>query len=388
MNRDASKVGILTLTQSENYGTVLQAYATYQLLNRGSRRKHFSLVPTDVQSVRRRRLISLANPRNASTGLTRYRNFADMRKFIAPYTDTSDGKNWVNISNRRSALDYLNSRFDGFVTGSDEIWNLAFVGDKSIYYAPETLGRIRVSFATSANRLDISKLSSESLDILRRSLQSYRFISVRDSNTFAFVESLLEGASSIEQIVDPTIIHGLPEFVGLHQPSADSGRKRILMMVRDRAVGEGLVSRFHNSADIDSVFIRYPGTRFLSLDPASFVRAFGAYDCVVTDFFHGTCMSVLSRAPFVSFDSEPVYSKYESKICNMLMKLGLNGRYVNLSANGRVAGNSAVHDLVDNMLTEPPVWVADGAIQREREHGLAVLARVHDAISEGLAGVR
>ncbi len=56
-----SRVGILTLTQSENYGTVLQAYATHQLLNSAPSRDLYSLIPTDVHQVRRRRVLSLAN---------------------------------------------------------------------------------------------------------------------------------------------------------------------------------------------------------------------------------------------------------------------------------------------------------------------------------------
>lgn len=387
MNSNCGEIGILTLTQSENYGTVLQAYATHQLFDAAEGSGRYSLVPTDVKSVRRRRLASVLNPKNPSFGLTRARNFAAMRQFVGPYTHKAAGKRWVDISDRSGALEYLNSQFDAFVTGSDEIWNLAFVGDKSIYYAPENLGRVRASFATSANRLDISNLSRESREILRRSLASYAHISVRDGNTYSFVRELLGESVAIDEIVDPTLIHGLPEFIVPYSTGSRNSRKKVLLMVRDRKVGGSLISHLRDSVDVDTVFIRYSGARLLHLDPAGFASVFGQYDCVVTDFFHGTCMSILNQAPFISFDSEPLYSKYESKIKNLLAKLGLEDRYVNLTEKGRAGDPRTLLAAVERTIAEPPVWTAQSAVEREREHGLAVLTRVKQVVGEGLAEV-
>ncbi|MDP8016039.1 polysaccharide pyruvyl transferase family protein [Prescottella equi] len=380
-------VGILTLTQSENYGTVLQAYATHHLLNSEPSSAAFSLVPTDVSSVRRRRVLSLLNPRNPSSGTARIRNFLAMRKFIEPYV-YAPGRSWVDISNREAAVELLDARFDGFVTGSDEVWNLAFVGDKSIYYAPASMGQVRASFATSANRLDISKLTGNERDTLRRSLESYSLITVRDSNTRQFVEDLLGGGIDVEEVVDPTLIHGLSDFVRVHRTAERSGRRRILMMVKDRAVGERLISRMGSTVEIDSIFVRYPGTRYLVADPAEFVGAFGAYDCVVTDFFHATCMSVLSKSPFVSFDSEPLYAVYESKISNLLAKLGLLDRYVNLADHRAESSYRRLFDAIEGMLAGPPVWTADAALESERNRGLAVAQRIRATMREGLASAR
>jgi len=381
------RIGILTLTQSENYGTVLQAYATHQLFDRAGGEGRYSLVPTDVAHVRRRRFASVLNPKNPSFGLARVRNFAAMRRFVAPYTYKTAGKRWIDINDRNGTIDYLDAHFDGFVTGSDEVWNLAFVGDKSIYYAPESLGRVRASFATSANRLDISKLTKDSRDILRRSLASYAYISVRDANTYYFVRELLETSVDIDEIVDPTLIHGLPDFVVPYSASSRIGRKKVLLMVRDRKVGEGLISHLRDSVDIDTVFIRYSGARFLQLDPIHFAGVFGQYDCVVTDFFHGTCMSTLSQVPFISFDSEPLYSKYESKIKNLLTKLGLEERYVNLTESGDLGDYRTLLAKVERVIAEPPAWTAQSAVERERQHGLTVLARIKHAVGEGLAEV-
>ncbi|AOD20675.1 hypothetical protein IM25_02675 [Rhodococcus sp. p52] len=210
---------------------------------------------------------------------------------------------------------------------------------------------------------------------------------MRDANTSSFVRELLEDSVDIDEIVDPTLIHGLPEFVVPYSPSARFGRKKVLLMVRDRKIGEALISHLRDSVDINTVFIRYPGARFLQLDPIQFAGVFGQYDCVVTDFFHGTCMSTLSQVPFVSFDSEPLYSKYESKIKNLLSKLGMEERYVNLTEPGDPGNYRTVLAKVEEAIAEPPAWTAQSAVERERRHGLTVLARIKHAVGEGLAEV-
>ena len=136
------------------------------------------------------------------------------------------------------------------------------------------------------------------------------------------------------------------------------------------------------------MFVRYPGTRYLVASPTEFVGAFGSYDCVVTDFFHATCMSVLSKAPFVSFDSEPLYAVYESKINNLLAKLGLLDRYVNIAGHRAAPSYCLLFDAVDAMLGEPPAWTADAALERERTRGLAVSQRIRTTMCEGLTGAR
>lgn len=369
------RVAIVTLTQSENYGTVLQAYATRRLFAAASPFA-FDLVPTDVRRVRWRRVASMAR---SFTDLDRIANFRSMRRFIAPEIRAS--RRYVDITDRMAATAYLQEHFDAYITGSDEIWNLANVGPDSIYFLPPELTGYRASFGTSANRLDRNTLSAATLDRLAASLARYDHITVRDTNTADMVADLLGDDHRPAEIIDPTLIYEFPESTPAARP--ESGRLRVLIMLHDHAVAEALVAHIGRRADLDSVFIRHSGARLLRLTPLEFTTVFGAYHCVVTDFFHGACMSIRTGVPFLSIDRERLYGDCQSKIANITSKLDLTGSYLNLvGMPGKVAAQQVV-DFVDGVLNGDITRVNSRlALEREREYAQSVIATVVEGIAQ------
>lgn len=373
------RLGLLTLTQSENYGTVLQAFATRRILETALRETvPVEVLRTDVGRVRRRRLYSMLNPRNPSSGRVRLQNFISMRAFSRSHV--TGRRPYMNIEHRDRMIAALSDNFDALITGSDEIWNLAFVGRKSIYFIPPEFQGYRASFATSANRIQYDSLKNEEYDLLSESLDKYDTVSVRDSNTKALVQKLAPN-KSVEEIIDPTLILEQLSPNEHDTPQPPRSRSRILLMLRNRHIAKNLIADFRSNTDIDTIFIAHKGARFLSLSPLKFVNIFKNYDCVVTDFFHGTCMSLRSGNYFLSIDSEPVYRQYESKIANLLKKLNLTSQYVNVSAVGPEDGYSIIHDKVRARLAGE-AHLADYAsrLTEERERGWRVARKITDEI--------
>ena len=384
------RVGILTLTQSENYGTVLQAYATRRIFESLSSSLEFQLVPTDVRHVRRRRLQSLVNPRNPNTGITRINNFLSMRRFIR--SELAPAGRYIDIKKRTAAIEHLNQGFEALITGSDEVWNLAFVGAQSLYYLPHGAGRYRASFATSANRLDIDALDSQDRNLLHNSLKSYSYLSVRDTNTRNFLRDLDLSLDPIE-IVDPTLVYDFPEAEPRRRLGSVVGsmESHILLMVRDRHIASSLITYFADvwpQSEIHTVFIKHAHTKYLRIDPLEFAGVFSEYDLVITDFFHGTCMSIRNRAAFICFDSETIYDKYESKIANLVRKLGLTGNYVNIANIGRQEGLNTLYALAAKIL-DGKYWSPDfeAALARERITARRVATEIVRQLEEELAVV-
>ncbi|MEO9326999.1 polysaccharide pyruvyl transferase family protein [Gordonia aurantiaca] len=375
----------MTLTQSENYGTVLQAHATLKVLSERAPGFEFELVPTDVGTVRRRRLLSVANPRNPSFGVTRALNFRSMRKFIEPALPTLDTR-WINIEDRSAATDFLANRYDGYITGSDEVWNLAHIGINSIYYLPNSLPGPKASFATSANRIDLGALGADDRKVLRSSLDGYDFLTVRDTTTRDLVRQLAS-RSSVE-IIDPTLICRslVPDGDVRAATERRVARPKILVMAKNRAIGTAITRRFGERADLYSCFIRQEDSRLIRLTPAEFATRFPEFDCVVTDFFHGTCMGVRTGAKFVSFDCEPVYGVYESKIKNILGKLGCQDRYVDLTNHSPSRVDSLL-DKVEELAFAG--WAEDtedmfDALERERAHAVSAVDMLIETLQDRL----
>lgn len=382
----ASKVGILTLTQSENYGTVLQAMATQRLFALASPEIDFELIPTDVRRVRTRRIMSLVNPRNMSFGLRRARNFMSMRHFVEPYMNGH--RRYVNIADQRGASEYLQTRYGSLITGSDEVWNLANVGSESVYFVPTEFGGYRASFATSANRLNREALTEADEKKLGESLARYDYLSVRDTNTDNLVRTLTGGKRAPTEIIDPTLLYDFPEAEGLDFALPGTRKTKLLLMVRDPQLAAGVVRRLGDRFEIYSVFVKHQSSEYLRLSPLEFTKAFGQYDVVVTDFFHGTCMSIKNQANFLSIDREASYLEYESKIANITTKLGVSDRYLNLAQVPTDEAVAIVVERVHQSLSGEilPVDV-EKAIARERDVAKTVIAEIvsgiHSRVSNG-----
>lgn len=324
------RLALLTLTQSENYGTVLQAHATLALLRESMPHVDFVLLPTDVGHVRRRRAVAVWDPRNGWHAATRAQNLRLMRDFIRPSLGNPSP---LDISDYRSFRSWLSEQaFDGYIVGSDEVWNLANVGVPSAYYIPPEVDGYRASFATSANRIVVESLDRDDRSWLAAALRRFDRITVRDSMTADFVRKVRGDDVEVTEVIDPTLLWEFPAEV---QPSASPARKgakrRVLLMLRNRSIAEYVVRACHRNVDFEAVFIPQRGATFLRVSPMEFAGLFSGYSCVVTDFFHGTCMSIRAGVPFISVDTEEVYAKYESKIGNVLRRLSLGDRYRNYS---------------------------------------------------------
>ena len=258
LNRTRPRVGILTLTQSGNYGTALQAYSTLRIFQASTDEVEFRVVRTDIKKLRQRRLLRKISPRGQSVGITHTKNYIAVQKFVKE--DVVGDVPYVDISDRESAFTYLNAEFDAFISGSDEIWNLAEIGTKSLYFIPPSLGKYRASFATSANRLDTNKLSADQLEVVRDSLSGYDYISVRDTNTKNFVLQNLGSSVKPVEIIDPTLIYDFPELAqskNSRDASTVPNRRRILLMITSPRIAEAVISRYAGNADIDTVFVRH-----------------------------------------------------------------------------------------------------------------------------------
>lgn len=382
MNRSA--VALMTLTRSENYGTVLQAYAAKKLLESRTDVINFHLIRTDVRAVRRRRMISFLNFLNPSFGFTRIANFASMRLFLMPHT--CHDIRTVDLSNRGRASRKLTRNFELFVTGSDEIWNLAFLGPDSLYYLPPSLGRLRVSMATSANRIDRGSLSGASIATLRSSLEGYSVVTVRDWGTQDLVREITNGRVVPTLMIDPTLLYSFPEVSSVPPCTARRSRTALLMM-KDRALADIVIRQLAaRGLDVKSVFIKYPRTEFLRLSPLEFVKEFSNHYIVITDFFHGTCMSIRSRANFISIDRELRYEGVTTKIGCILRMIHADSRYLNLVGAELDDCAARIETLMDRLLDKPELDLdaIQSSLLELRISGLAEVDRIVKALVEAV----
>lgn len=200
------RIGIINFHGSYNYGSVLLTYA----LQRKIEEKGHEVKIINYLSFKQRKQYNLPiivsrNP---------IKRFIE-KLFWIPYIKgmklkykkfNSFRENYLNMTKEYYDFDELkslDSSFDIIISGSDQIWNLGCYDFSWAYYLTFTNEVKKVAYAPSIGP-GINRLNAENKIMVINALKDYQYISVRDSNTQHFVESLIKIKPEI--ILDPTML--------------------------------------------------------------------------------------------------------------------------------------------------------------------------------------
>lgn len=109
-------------------------------------------------------------------------------------------------------LKSIEESFDILISGSDQIWNLKCHDFSWAYYLTFCKNIPKISYAPSIGP-SYNNIREEEIVKLKEALKDYKLISVRDSNTQHFVETLINNKPEI--LLDPTMLLTKEEWSNL-----------------------------------------------------------------------------------------------------------------------------------------------------------------------------
>lgn len=321
---------VSTIIDSHNYGTVLQAVATRDVLSRYGRpvfidycRPHWttkgwamSYMGNASRSVLERlaRLAANAPIRYMSSKL--FRSFVERELELCsstPYLSHGEGLDPDAV----------------YCVGSDQTWNIECnYGIDPVYFlanVPE--GYRKISFSASFGR---PSLSSEESELTKPLLSQFDAISVRESSSVSILEAMgLSGTALKDPVLlcRPELWHELAARV----PDSNDSYVLVYMLnenpemcafARKLAEREGIRARIVTFNPLK----RAPeGLEGVCLPkPEEWVALFRDATYVVTDSFHGTCFSLLFEHPMIVFDPP----KFSVRLKDVLSDFDLADRRV------------------------------------------------------------
>ncbi len=316
-------VGIVTSHTSfkNNYGAVLQAYAMCEQLKRWGIAPHVinytysnSNAIVDITNSNSRsflsrikyifssdvRIVSKLQYRfNRKKRKALEKRFIDFYKARIPLTSTI-GASYEEI--KENGFGY-----DGYITGSDQVWNPLIHGNKNdpccfLQFAEP--GKKRISYAPS---FGISTLPDFCKESLVTYINTFDSVSVRE---LSGQKILLDAVGKEFPIVlDPTLMADTEVYDAISQ-KVNGLPKRYILCYRF-----GKMKYFDDVLKRISKKLRLPvvelplsiesygkGTKKeYSVGPAEFIGAIKGADLILTDSFHCTVFSVLNHKPFYAF---------------------------------------------------------------------------------------
>lgn len=302
------KIGLVTIYQVPNYGSVLQAYATQFLLERmGAECKiikykypnewhwnHGARKPQGLKAFIRKFI-----PAKKTKVLQRFRN---------------EYFNFTSLFRNLKELEQANwDSFDAFVVGSDQVWNARFVLGDSVFmlsFAPE--GKPRYSLASS---FALKSLPEQFRKKYHRELSQFSALSVRERNGVGIINQELKINQPISVILDPTLLLSKKDWMQAIPRSTFKKRRPYILFYmwtyafEPRPYIYDVVKHFQQKMDCDIIalegYTAYDacGLRMENKSCSTieeFIDIFANADMVVTSSFHGTAFAMNFGIPLIS----------------------------------------------------------------------------------------
>lgn len=347
------KIGILTFHGANNYGSVLQAYALATYLNRNGMDaetldyyfehdyRQYNLFRTYQYKGNPKAIV--ADCLSLLPHMKRKRNF---EVFRTQYLKLS--------SKKMSSVEELRQiapRYDAFICGSDQIWNLDCTdGVNDAYFlrfVPR--GKRKIAYAPSMGSYSLKEKDRE---LLRESIADLDAISVREASMLDVI-SQTNPERGVETVLDPTMLLTADDYECMLKEKTSQERFVFVYILGGSKAYADILKCAQNMAQQKGCGIRYVidnkngGLRFNGKDdsgcsPGDFLTMIRDAEYVMTNSFHATVFSILFHKNFAAFNR----GKSTSRITDLLKMLGLEACFWSTTRNFHYVDSYAEVDAI------------------------------------------
>ena len=338
------KIGIVSCYFKDNYGSMLQAYATQKVLdNMGLENETFNIKGNIDFAKGKKKYYksqifnySFIKSKIGMAWLKIYKKFnKNLGKNISirekKYEEFRKEINLTRPYHTYKELNEYSKNYSSVIVGSDQLWlPVNIVADYyTLNWVPENVNK--VSYATS---FGISQVPNKYKELYTKFLNRLNYISVREDKGLEIVKELTNKEATL--VCDPTILLTREEWLQIQQQEPIIKDKYILCYflgknIEHRKFAERLKAKTGckivslNHAD---EYVKY-SDKFADetpydIGPKEFLNLIRNAEYICTDSFHGTVFSLINNKKFFTFE------RYSSK-------------------NGKISTNSRIYSLLGIM---------------------------------------
>ena len=305
------KIGLVTFHCSYNFGSVLQAYALKTVLEQSGH--SVSIIDYRSRDFRLYQLFRLSRPEVMIDNVMHlFRNINRKRSFESFIQNELNPTPTRYTYRNERKLDELADKFDCFICGSDQIWNLdcthgpvgpfflSFAGDKRrVAYAP-SLAHVRFRE---------ENFGPDQRKMIKQWLSRFSAVSVREGVTAGLFQPL--SPVPIQTCLDPTMLLEADAYSPITASVPGAAGTLFVYMLEENAdliVYAGTLAR-EMGLTVSYVFMKQidfgvHSRNYYGVGPSEFLGLVRGCSAVVTNSFHATVFSMLFGTPFLTFATE------------------------------------------------------------------------------------
>lgn len=322
------KIAVISIYDNNNYGNRLQSYALVSYLNQQK-----TVCAWSIQPVFTNRLWLHTCKQEAAFIKNRM-----LRRLGRKSPDTSRLLNFMLFSKLIPTKRYsckepyllpesLNAKFDRFVIGSDQVWNLNWVTPESSYFKAFTLqflphSSYKYAYAASIGTDEVAK---DSILSLCMQLHSFRGVSVRESFSQAMLKK--HGVETVYTCIDPVFLFSKDQWEDrLKKRSTEIPSGCYVLLYFLGGITDGVlerVQRMANGSEIHIIDLLDKSTPYYEYGPDGFVKLISHAAHIFTDSFHAVAFSIIYEKAFTVFDRDCGETPMGGRIPDLLGRLDL-----------------------------------------------------------------
>jgi polysaccharide pyruvyl transferase WcaK-like protein len=330
------KIALITIHQANNYGAVLQAYATKKVLS-----KYGEVETINYDNKYLSRHLDLLRFSLSGRGIKML--IHDILRLPYRFAVILKFKNFVQSNMQLTEL--LTSKnlmsgkckgYDVYICGSDQIWNPKIVNPDSridpIFFLSFANSKSKkISYASSIGPYEFN---NDEITLVKKLLNDFTSISVRELDGQKKLSTMLN--KTVTHVLDPTLLLSKEEWLRkLNINKIEIEEKYILVysVPRSKLLKEAVVyfkeKLNYNVVALDQML--FPLTKVQqhvkNAGPIDFIQLFAGASFIITDSFHGTCFAINFEKPFISISP----GKSSNRISSLFEILNIKNRMVTIA---------------------------------------------------------
>lgn len=344
------KNAILTWFDFNNYGTKLQAYALQKYLNNNGYEtfvvKYLSEKRNNKNKDIKTKIFNFMIKKSLDKKNKKFENFTNK---------------YIQLTNQinKEDLEELNSEYDNFIVGSDQIWNPNFF-DETYFLNFVSSNKKLISYAPSFGVSEI--LDEEKKEKIKLLLKRFNSISVREEKGSKIVENLIDYRPKI--VLDPTFLLDAGEWTNLieNEKNIKPKKKKYILcyFLGEKKFYWEYVKKIKKETGYNVIIIPMTRKAYLKneriekdVGPIDFLNLIKNAEIVCTDSFHGAVFSIIFEKNFSilkRFEDKDTNSQ-NSRIDNLVNILGIKEVLVS-DNNTDIKARINNYEKVNNKLKE------------------------------------
>lgn len=346
------RIGTITVQNGNNYGASLQAFALVKYLRKNGwdaylidyrnkkiedRLAEQSFITSwrGKNQIKKNIRIILSNAIWKTDRYVKEKNkaFSEFHKSIF---DQSGGTLYDV-----SELKTLNSLYDAFICGSDQIWNKDITGlDDAFFLSFANSDKKRIAYAPSLGK-ESGAIVEEDYDIYRHKLRNIDFLSIREPNNKKFIETVTHRECCV--VLDPVLLLDKQEWeeeiqnvsliiqkrYALYYPVINQPELEKYAIQKAREKGLKLI----NPRLVPS-YAKMKGYTAISskpVGPIEFVKLIKESECIFTNSFHATVFSSIFNKELYVIKLKGKNKNRNNRIIEYLKMIGIRQSLIDTS---------------------------------------------------------